>query len=115
MNLAVFAKVGAVVVEHCRSVVVDTGNRPFVDGDDHGHAVLFGDGREPFDGGARDGLGGIVPATVLRRAEVRTVEYLLQTENLDATLPGLFDERQVFLEHRLLDFGDGTGFVIQRV
>jgi hypothetical protein len=51
----------------------------------------------------------------LSGTEVGAVEDLLQTEDLHALLPGVFDEGDVLVEHRLLDLGDGLALVIERV
>jgi hypothetical protein len=45
----------------------------------------------------------LVPTRLLFRAEVRSVEQLLQAQQLDAAPARLRDERQVLLEHPLLD------------
>ena len=45
----------------------------------------------------------LVPARLLLGAEVRAVEELLQAEDLDAAPRRLVDERQVLVDHRLLD------------
>ncbi len=115
VDLAVLAEVGAVGVDHRRGVVVDAAHRLLVDGDDDDHRVLAGELRHHRGGRARHGLGGAVPAAVLAGAEVGAVEDLLEAEDLDAAAGGLFDHRDVLVEHRLLDVGDGDALVVDRV
>ena len=45
----------------------------------------------------------LVPAWLLLGAEVRAVEEFLQAQHLNATPPGLVDERQMLVEHPLFD------------
>src|SRR5262249_35557711 len=71
--------------------------------------------RELLDRRAGHRLGGVVPALVLARAEVRAVEDLLQAEDLHALLAGLVDQRQVLLEHRGLDLGHGLRLVVDGI
>ena len=53
-------------------------------------------------------LGQLVPARLLLGAEVGAVEQLLQAEDLDALLAGVLDERQVLVDHPLLDVVGGS-------
>ena len=59
-------------------------------------------------------LGDVVPVRVLRRAEVRAVEDLLQPEDLHAAPAGFFDEREVHVDRRLADLLDRRGRIGQR-
>ena len=74
--------------------------------------IRYGDRGQALDRGTGNRLGGVVPATILRGTEVGTVEDLLQTQDLDATLARLLDQRQVLLEHRLLNLRDGTRLIV---
>ncbi len=49
-----------------------------------------------------------VPARLLLSAEVWTVEELLQAEELHPAASGLVDERQMLVEHPLLDVVGGA-------
>ena len=69
--LAVLAEVRAVGVEDGGGVVVDARVLALVDGHDDRHLVLLRDLRDRLGRGPGHALGGVVPARVLRRAEVR--------------------------------------------
>src|SRR5439155_4274720 len=56
-----------------------------------------------------------VPALVLARAKIRPVEDLLQAQHLHALLPRLGDQRDVLVEHRLLDLLNRLRFVVDRI
>jgi hypothetical protein len=68
--------------------------------------VLAGQALHHLGGGTGHGLGRLVPARVLARAEVGAVEDLLQPQDLHALLARLFDEGQVLVERHLLDLVD---------
>ena len=112
---AVRAEERAIGVEDRGGVVVDAGLRAFVERHYDDHIVLLGILGQAIAGGAGHGLCRLVPARVLAGAEVWTVEDLLQAEDLHASLASLFDERDVFFEHRRLDLGDGASLVVNRV
>jgi len=98
-----------------KGAVSDPGLLALVDRHDHRHLMALGDLLHQLDGRARHRLGGVVPATILARAEVRPVEDFLQTQDLHAVLAGLVDHRQVLLEHRRLDLGDRLRLVVDRI
>jgi hypothetical protein len=113
--LAVLAQVAAVRVVDGGGVVEHAGHLLLVDRDDDRHLVLGGDLRDGLGRGAGHRLGGVVPALVLPGAEVGAVEDLLQAEDLDALPAGLLDERDVLVEHRLLDLRHRLRFIIERI
>src|SRR5690606_889300 len=59
-------------------------------------------------------LGHVVPTRILRRTEVRSVEDLLQTEDLNASPSRLLDERNVERDRRFLDLLDRRPFMRNR-
>lgn len=90
-------------VNHRGGVVVHACHSELVNGDDDHHAVLFRDLLHALHGRAGDRLGEVVPARVVLGAEIGAIEKFLITEYLD-TVPGCFlGERDVLLEHGLLD------------
>ena len=113
--LAVLPEQRAVRVDHGSRVVVHARHLALVDRHDDGHLVLL---REPLhqrDRRPRDRLGDVTPAGVLTGAEVRAVEHFLETQDLDASLAGFLDERQMLLEHGLGDLRDGRVGIVERV
>ena len=104
--LAVLAEVRAVGVEDGRGVVVDAGRFFLVDGHHHGHLVLPGQVLHQPDGGTVGYLlGEVVPARVLLRGEVRTVEQLLEAQHLHAAPARLVDHAHVLGDHGLAHVG----------
>ena len=106
MVLSVLAEVGAVGVEHGRGVVIDARHVALVDRDDHRHVEFLGVLGHQLGGRAGAGFGRVVPLRILARAEVGTVEDLLQSEDLAAALSRFLDQGEVFLEASCLDFFD---------
>ena len=92
-------------------VVVDAFLLDLVDGHDQGDVVLPRQVLHQADGGAvGDRLGEIVPLGGLLGAEVRTVEDLLQADDLRAGFGGLLDVGHVLVDHGLLGgFERGVG------
>src|SRR5262245_8164803 len=115
MRLAILAEIAAVGVEERRGVLVHAGLLALVDRDHHRHLVLPRDRHQLLHRRAGHRLGGVVPPPILARAEVRAIEDLLQTQDLDTLLAGVVDHRQVFLEHRRLDIGDAARFIVDRI
>jgi hypothetical protein len=113
--LAVLAQILAVRVDDRRGVVIDAADLLFVERHHDRHAVLLGDLTHQVRGRPGDQLRGGVPALVLAGAEVRPVEDLLQAEDLRALLRGLLDQRQMLVEHRLLDLLHRHRLVVDRV
>jgi len=106
--LSVLAEVFTISVNDSSSVVENTSHVLFVDGSDDNHLVFLGIFRQKVGGGARNGFGRSIPSLVLARAEVRGVEDLLETENLDSLLAGFVNQRKMLLEHGVLDLIDGA-------
>src|SRR6185437_677140 len=78
VGFAVFAEVGAVVVDDGGGVVVDALLFDLVDGNDEGDVEAAGEVLHEADGGAAgDVFGSVVPASGLFGAEVGAVEDLL--------------------------------------
>ena len=65
--------------------------------------------------GAGNRLRRVVPARVLAGAEIRTVEDLLEAEDLNALFPGFLDEGNVLLPHRLLNVRHRNTLVVDGV
>src|SRR3954447_7991935 len=102
--LAVLAEVLAVGVDHRGRVVVDAGDLLFINRHHHHHAVPLRDRLHGLDSGAvRNPLDHVVPARLLLGAKVRTVEQFLEAQPLYAPASGFIDQRQMLVEHPLLD------------
>ena len=114
MVLAVLPEIGAVVVVDGGGVVVDARLLALVDRHHDRHAVLLRALGHQVGGRPRHRLGDVVPVRVLRRAEVGTVEDLLEAEDLHALLAGFVDERQVDVDGRLPDLVDGRRGIGER-
>src|SRR2546428_443468 len=101
--LPVLAEVGAVGVDDGRGVVVEAGHVLLVDRNDHDHAMLAGERLHERDGGT---LGNVldhgVPPDALLGGEVRSVEQLLETHDLDVPPGRLLDHRDVLVDEPLL-------------
>jgi hypothetical protein len=104
--LAVFSQIGPVGVEHGGGVVIHSSHCTLVDRHHDHHLVLSRILLQSLDGWSGARLRGIVPALVLRRAEIGSVEDLLQAEDLDAVLASLLDQRHVCLERGFFDLFD---------
>ena len=104
VHLAELAEVRAVRVDDGRRVVVDAGQVFLIHRHDEDDAVLLRQARHELRRrAARDWLSHGVPMSLLFGAEVRAIKELLQADDLAALARGLFDERHVFVNHRLLD------------
>ena len=101
--LPVLAKVGAVGVDDGRGVVVEAGHVLLVDRNDHDHAMLASDRLHERDGRTLGNVldHGVPPDTLLGR-EVRPVEQLLETHDLDVPTGRLLDQRDVLVDEPLL-------------
>jgi hypothetical protein len=106
--LSVLAEVFTISVNDGGSVIENTSHVLFVDGSDDNHLVFLGIFRQKVGGGAGDGFSRGIPGLVLAGAEVRSVEDLLEAENLDSLLAGFVDQRKMLLEHGVLDLIDGA-------
>ncbi len=115
MLLAVLAQVAAIGIDDRGRVVEHPAHRQLVERRHDDHLVLPGTGLHQLGGRTGDRLGSGVPAFVLAGAEVGAVEDLLEAEDLHALLRRLVDEREVLVEHRLLDPGDRLRLVIEGV
>src|SRR3954467_3098076 len=102
--LAVLAEVLAVRIDHRGRVVVDAGDLLFINRHHHHHAVLLRDRLHGLNSGAvRNPLDHVVPERLLLGAKVRTVEQILEAQHLYAAASGFIDQRQMLVEHPLLD------------
>src|SRR4051812_13194167 len=102
--LAVLAQVLAVRIDHRGRVVVDAGDLLFINRDHHHHAMPLRDRLHGLNSGAiRNPLDHVVPARLLLGAKVRTVEQFLEAQHLYAPASGFIDQRQMLVEHPLLD------------
>src|SRR5262245_9690037 len=105
----ILPEIRAVSVDYGGGVVVDAGNLFFVNRHDEHHAVLSCDLAHSLN---RRSLGDafhhLVPAGLLLGAEVRAVEEFLETQKLHASPRRFVNERQVLVEHPLLDVVSGT-------
>ena len=104
VRLAVLAEVLSVGVDHGGRVVVDPRLIFLVDRRHDHHPMLL---RELAHQGNRRAiryaLGEVIPPCLLFGAEVRSVEELLQAEDLDLLARRLANERDMVVDHRLLD------------
>src|SRR5699024_5002916 len=78
-----------------------------VDREDRHEAQFLGERGEPLHDGTVDRLCERVVLPVLRDAEVRAVEELLEADRLGALRCGVVHELLVLVEHRLLVAGPG--------
>ena len=104
MGLAVFAKVGAVGVDHGGGVVIDPGHRLFIDRHHDHHGILFRIFlHQPGGRAIRDRLGGGIPLAVLAGAEIGLGKDLLHAQNLHPGLARSINQRQVRGNHLVAD------------
>ena len=83
-------------------IVVDTLLLALVNRDDQRNMKLAGlFPHHPDNRTVRYGFGDVVPARLLFSAEIRTVENLLQTDNLGAGAGRLANIAEMFVHHRL--------------
>jgi hypothetical protein len=103
--LAILAQVLAIRIDYRGSVVVDTRDLFFVDGDDNYHAVFLGDflhqAHSRTIGNLFDCL---VPASLLLSTKVGSGKNFLHAENLDALFRGLLDKTHVLFDVQSFDF-----------
>ena len=100
--LAVLAEDRAVGIDDDGGVVVHAGDVLLVDREDHDQVQLLRQRREALHDRPVGRLGVAVVLLVLRDAEVRTVEQLLEADHLRALGRGIPRELLVLVEHRLL-------------
>src|ERR1035437_5136485 len=105
MVLAVLAQIRAVGVDDERGVVEDALLFDLVDRHDEDHTGFARELAHHLARWTRDGLGVREARRVLHLTEVRTVEQLLETEDLSALTGGLAGEGHVGLDHRLFVAG----------
>src|SRR5882724_13534032 len=104
MVLPVLAQVSAVRVDDRRGIEIKAGHLLFVHRNDHCHAVLGGNPLHQFGGGAVwDAFGQFVPANILLRAKIGSVEKFLKAKHADFFLGSLLDQLEVLLDHGLFD------------
>src|SRR5439155_6759832 len=110
MRFAIFAEVGAVIVNDGSGVVVDAFGFDFIEGDDEGDAEFGSEFLHELGGGAAGNwFGEVVPAGGLLRAKVRAVKDFLEADDLRTVGSGLADHGDVLIEHDLLDFVERAG------
>jgi hypothetical protein len=63
---------------------------------------------KPGRGAVGDALDHFVPVRILLGWEIRAVEEFLKAEYLDVLMSGVFDHREVFIDHSGFDPLDGT-------
>src|SRR5262249_6334753 len=107
VSLAILSKVSSIRIYHRRGIVVNAGHFFFVDRNDHRHPMLARElahelRRRPI----RYALYEVVPVRVLLGREVRTIEELLQADDLTSLTSRVLNHRDVFVDHRLLYCGD---------
>src|SRR5256885_5452267 len=107
--LAVFSEIAAVGIDDGGGVEINSRHLLFVNGDYDHHAMLLRDLLHEARGrSVRNALSQFVPARVLLRAKIRSVEELLQAENLRLFFRRLVDQLQVLVDHRLADLAEGA-------
>src|ERR1039458_928179 len=115
MSLAVLAQIGAIVVNHRGSVVVNPLLPTFVDGDDQRQMMASGLLLHQANGGTvGNGLRKVIPLGGLFRTEIRTVKDFLQTYDLRSSVRRLANKAQMLFNHGLFS-GLERGFRGRRV
>ncbi len=105
MVLAILAEDGAVGIHDDRRVVVDPRHVLLVDRQDHDEVELFCELREALDDGAVGRFGIVVILGVFCDAEVRTVEQLLEADDLRTLSGRIARELLVLGDHGFLVAG----------
>src|SRR5579871_6086428 len=107
--LAIFSEVAPVGIDYRGSVEIHARHMFFVNGNDHDHFVFGCDFLHQLGRWAVGyALGQFIPASILFRAKIRSIEKFLQTENLRFLSRGLLDQLHVFVDHRLPDLLEGA-------
>jgi hypothetical protein len=108
MVLPVFPQKSTVCIDDSSRIVKDPGLLFFIHRHDHDHIVFFGIGGHPLHGGSGYRLRRVIPGAVLPGAEIRGIEYFLETKYLYTTFSRLLDERDMLLKHGFFDLFDST-------
>ena len=105
MRLAILAEVFAVCVNNCCRVVVNASHVFLVDRNNDDHVVLLRILLHQLRGVAvRDFLSGGIPFSILARTEIRLRKDFLETQDLHALFPGIFDVGNVCFDHAIPNF-----------
>ena len=108
MVLAVFAQIGSVGINNRRCVIKNACLLPFINGNNNHHLVFTGIFCHQIGGGPGNRFCRCIPGLVLTGTEIRSIEYFLQAQNLNALPAGFFNVGNVLLHHRLHDFSDAA-------